>query len=241
MKRVTILIATYRSPEEMVQSKVESLLSQTALGLANIVILNCQDLSHESSNFRPFCRGQRMGRRLSCDPAPANVIEVTYGEYIKLYKSWNDGIRMTESDYIVNYNMDDQWHPEFLERCVEFLDENPQFAMVSTRIATTSESNQVWAHHGQWKVDGELPFLPYPDSTAGPCPMWRRSLHDKYGYFDHYFVIGDARLWEKCLAGGERFGLLDEPLTLYYRNPESLERRMNIDGIKLRDIDLASP
>lgn len=240
-KRVTVLIATYKSSEEFVQSKVESLLSQTALGLANIVILNCEDKGGESRKFSAFCRGQSSRwHNPDRDPPPANVIEVTYHDYVKLYKSWNDGIRITDSDYIVNYNIDDQWHPGFLEKCIGFLDGNPQYAMVSTRIATTSVPHQVWSHYGKWHADGELPFLPYPESTAGPCPMWRRSLHDKYGYFDDYFVIGDARLWERCLAGSERFGLLDEPLTLYYRNPESLERRQNIDGVKLRDIDLAS-
>lgn len=235
MKRVTILIATYKSDEDMVQSKIASLLDQTILSDTNIVILNCQDLGGESRNFGAFCRGQ--SSVWSKKPG-ANVIEVIYHEYIKLYKSWNDGIRITESDYIVNYNMDDQWCSDYLEKCVDFLDKNQDYAVVSSRILTTSIPNQVYGNHPGWsKVDGRLPFVPYPKSTAGPCPMWRRSLHDKYGYFDDYYVIGDARLWEKWLAGGEKFGLIDEPLTLYYRNPESLERR-HFDGVRLIDIDL---
>lgn len=238
MKRVTVLIATYHSDPELVQSKVCSLLDQTILPYSNIVILNCQDTRNESHHFGPFIRGQ--SSRWGKTGGGANVTEIIYHEYVKLYKSWNDGIRMTTSDYVVSYNMDDQWHPEYLEKCVNFLDQHPEFATVNSRILTTDTPNQIWSR-GPWQSDGELPFLPYPLSTAGPCPMWRRSLHDKYGYFDDYFVIGDARLWEKWHAGGERFGLIDEPLTLYYRNPESLERRQNIDGVKLRDIDLATP
>lgn len=231
MKKVTILIATYVSDEEMIRSKIISLLDQTILSNTNIVILNCQDFGNESMNFRPLCRGH--------GEDGARVVEVVYHNYIKLYESWNDGIRLTESDYIVNYNMDDGWRPDFLEKCVDFLDKNPDYAVVSSRILTTNVPNQVYGNHPSWsKVDGELPFLPYPESTAGPCPMWRRSLHDKYGYFDERcHSIGDAIMWEKWLAGGERFGLIDEPLTLYYRNPESLERRTE-NGISLRDRDL---
>lgn len=185
------------------------------------ILLNCQNLDSERSMYIDFLRHP-------------NVSEILYDQHVKLYTTWNDGIRVSHSDYIVNSNIDDHWRPDFLEVCASFLERSTQHAVVSTRILTTSMANQI----DSWQSDGELPFLPYPQSTAGPCPMWRRSLHDQYGYFDNHHVIGDARMWEKWHAGGEKFGLIDMPLVLYYRNPESLERRSNADGVRLRDIDL---
>lgn len=234
-KRVTVLIAAYQADEDFVQSKISSLLDQTWLWKANIVILNCEDLCGESRNFRGFCDGQaRRWRKPGMESA--NVTEVLYNDYVRLYKTWNDGIKITQSDYIVNYNMDDQWHPEYLEKCINFLDCHQEYAVVSSRVLITDKPHQVW-HRAPWESTGQFPFAAYPRSSAGPCPMWRRSLHDKYGYFTDHYVIGDAIMWEKWLAGGEKFGLIDEQLVLYYRNPVSLERRHQ-DGIRLIDIDL---
>jgi glycosyltransferase involved in cell wall biosynthesis len=221
-KRVAILIAVYKA-SGYVESKIASLLDQTALDQAQVVLLNCQDLENESHLFRTFKTSD-------------NVLEIVYTNYKKLYGTWNDGIKASNSDFIVNYNMDDQWHPDFLKKCISFLDANPDFATVSTRVLITDTPNQVWSRK-QWHPTDELPFLPYPLSSAGPSPMWRRSLHEKYGLFQDHYVISDALMWEKWLEGGEKFGLIDEPLTLYYRNPNSLERRHE-GGMRLIDIDL---
>jgi hypothetical protein len=222
MNVVTVLIAAYKA-RAYVESKIQSILMQTAFTDASFILLNCQNLENESEAFRPLT-----------DKHP-NVIEINYTNYVKLYSTWNDGIRLTKTPFICNFNMDDQWHPQYLEKCIDFLRENPDYATVSSQILVTSTSNQVWP---TWTWDAQMPSLPYPESSAGPCPMWRRSLHDRYGYFDDYYVVGDAKLWEKWLAGGERFGLIKEDLVLYYRNPDSLERRHNDDAVRLRDLDL---
>lgn len=175
-----------------------------------IVLLNCQNLEGESALFAEFVNQHE------------NVIEIRYNEYIKLYSSWNDGIKNTDSEYIVNYNMDDQWHPEYLETCTKWLNENQDHAIVSSGCYVACNPNQVWPN---WKWIDKMPFYKYPLSTAGPCPVWRRVLHDKYGYFEDHYVISDAKFWEQLYTGNEKFGLIDSFMVLYYQNPESLERR----------------
>ncbi len=69
--------------------------------------------------------------------------------------------------------------------------------------------------------------------------MWRRSLHDKYGYFGNYRTIGDARIWETWHANNEKFSRLDEDLVLYYSYRDSLERRIDKEtGKTYRELDL---
>jgi len=136
----------------------------------------------------------------------------------------------------MNSNVDDMLHPDYVSLCTEYLDSHPDIAVVSSRVIMTDTPNQIYP---DWEWCDEMPFHAYPQSTAGPCPVWRRSLHEKYGYFDNYRVIGDARMWEKWLAGGEKFGLLDKKLVLYLRNPNSLERRRDpTTGRSLRELDL---
>jgi hypothetical protein len=211
MNAITVLIAVYKARAFM-ESKIQCILAQTAFADAD-----------EHEIIDQFTMKHK------------NTIEIMYPDYAKLYATWNHGIRLTQTPFLCNFNMDDQWHPQYLEKCIDFLRENQDYATVSSQVLVTSTPNQVWP---KWKWDATMPSLPYPESSAGPCPVWRRSLHDRYGLFDDYYVIGDARMWEKWHAGGERFGLLKENLVLYYRNPDSLERRHDENSVRLRDHDL---
>lgn len=54
----------------------------------------------------------------------------------------NIGIKASNSDYIVIHDDDDSWHPEFLEKCVDFLDKNiyPKIGGVITRVIRVFET-----------------------------------------------------------------------------------------------------
>lgn len=221
---VTILVALYKSGE-FVESKIASLKQQT-IDDAWIVFLNCQNLHNELEACERYAAEN------------PNVINIVFNDHTLLYDTWNVGIQHTQSKYIVNYNADDQWHPAFLERCTTQLELHQNVGILSTGVLITHKPNQVWPN---WQHHDRMPFYPYPQSSAGPCPMWRRELHAKYGHFGSYRVIGDARFWEKLHAGGETFGLIPDDLVLYYMSGASLERRRDDNGKSFRDLDMEQP
>ena len=54
-------------------------------------------------------------------------------------------------------------------------------------------------------------------------PVWRRTLHDKFGLFDEqYGSAGDWEFWLRCVKGGAQFKLIPEDLGLYYFNPSGI-------------------
>lgn len=220
-KIVTILVALWKAGG-FLEKKLINLKQQTFFSQCNIVLLNCQNHDNEAGIYVDFLKHD-------------NVTEIRYDEYTYLYPTWNDGIKSTESEFIMNSNADDMLHPEYVETCSHWLKTHPDFACVSTGVLLTYHPNQVYPN---WEHQGNLPLDFYPNSTAGPCPLWRRSLHDKYGYFDpRCSTIGDTVMWEKWYAGGERFGLIKRDMVLYYAHSDSLERRVE-NGISLRDSDL---
>lgn len=221
-KTATILIAIYKAGQ-YIEAKIKNLKQQTYFDRCNIVLLNCQNLDNEATVYADF---------LAENP---NVMEISYDKHTRLYPTWNDGIKTTESTYIMNSNVDDMLHPQYVEACSKWLDENQDYCCVTTGILLTHKPNQLWPN---WDWKDRLPFRVYPTSTAGPCPLWRRSLHDKYGFFGNYRVIGDAKMWEKWLAGGEKFGMLKRDFVLYYAHSGSLERRTDTKGQSFRDLDL---
>jgi hypothetical protein len=67
-------------------------------------------------------------------------------------------------------------------------------------------------------------------------PMWRKSLHDKYGYFLEsdvlanretykYQVVSDYEFWMRLAENKEKFFLIQEILGAYLDRPESAEKR----------------
>lgn len=221
---VTVVVAIYKAGK-FIEAKIENLRNQTIFNNINIALLNCQNLEGEREKYQEFLDKHH------------NVIEIFYEDHIRLYPTWNDGIKSTDSEFICNANVDDMWHPEYLERCVRFLRHNKSYSCVSTGIVLTYTPNQV--NYEKWQWQHKFPIGTYPQTTAGPCPVWRRSLHDKYGYFGNYRTIGDARMWEKWHAGGEKFGYLKQDLVLYYASGVSLERRVDLDKQKsYRELDL---
>lgn len=223
-RSITILTAFYKSAD-LVQSKIQNLQKQTIFNECTIVILNCQNLEGEREQYREFLENNH------------NVIEIFYENHIRLYPTWDDGIKATKSEFICNSNADDMWHPQYLEKCRKYLYMHQNIACVSSKILLTYTKNQI--DHNSWKHEHTLPKGTYPQTTAGPCPVWRRSLHDKYGYFGNYRTIGDAKMWEKWHAGNEKFGYIDEALVLYYASGMSLERRVDLElGKSFRELDL---
>ena len=77
-----------------------------------------------------------------------------------------------------------------------------------------------------------FPDLPFsPDSqlvtnSAHCAPMWRNSLHDRFGLFDEsYHSAGDYEFWVRCAVQQARFRAIPEILTVYYSNPEGMSTR----------------
>src|SRR5439155_21284257 len=56
-----------------------------------------------------------------------------------------------------------------------------------------------------------------------PQPMWRKSVHAKYGYFDEsYTSAGDFEMWNRTVSMGAKFQKVHELSGLYYVNPKGI-------------------
>jgi hypothetical protein len=221
MYKVAVLISVYEAGE-FLDSKFKSITEQTIFDQCAFIFVNCQNKHKEGAKLDDFCKDYK------------NCMHLMSKEYITIYEAWNIGINNSHSEYLSNYNMDDQWHPKYLDKCSKAL-EAQNAGIISTEILITDTPNQLYPF---WHHINKVPSGLYPEFVVGPSPMWRRSLHAKYGLFENFYVISDALMWDKFYKGNEKFYLLEEELVLYYINSESLERRRNVDGEKLLNIDL---
>ena len=140
-----------------------------------------------------------------------------------IYGVWNYVVKQCDTEYITNANVDDRLHPKCIERHVQVLDENPDIDLTYCYNKCSFDTNK--------SFDDIPDYARYPTAEFSPKamlrgnlphnhPVWRKSLHDRFGFFDtSLFSAADWEFWLRCVVGGAKFRLIPETLGLYYWNP----------------------
>ena len=54
-------------------------------------------------------------------------------------------------------------------------------------------------------------------------PLWRRDLHDRYGFFDEkYLTAADSDMWIRAAKQDAKLFFVDETVGIYYKNPDGV-------------------
>jgi|GEM_PF-853030 glycosyltransferase involved in cell wall biosynthesis/GT2 family glycosyltransferase/Flp pilus assembly protein TadD len=210
---VTAIVSTYASAA-FLRGRLENLLAQTLGDRLEVVVIDSCSPENDAEIAREFARR---------DP---RVRVVRTSERETIYKAWNRGVEMARGKYLTNANTDDILRGDALERLAAELDSHPGIDLGYGDFWITHEPNQTFL--GSRKIGYSLkpefsPSIMLTGCHMGPQPMWRRSLHDRFGLFDPDFhAAGDYEFWCRCAAGGAVFRHVPEFLGLYLHNQAGL-------------------
>lgn len=161
-----------------------------------------------------------------------------------MYNAWNQGIKLSTTPYITNWNIDDLRHPINTKIKYDLLENNPTIDMVYNWYVATREEQDNFD-----TIDFSKRYIArYPDNFheivfencyAGPDPMWKKSLHEQVGYFDNenFSTIGDWEMWVRFAVTGATFKLIPEILCIYFDHETTVSRRQN-DRVRTEQINL---
>jgi tetratricopeptide (TPR) repeat protein len=144
-----------------------------------------------------------------------------------LYTAWNRGIRVAKGKYITSANTDDRHRKDAFERMATVLDEHSEVALVYADVIKTETENETFEHctpTGRYRwYDWDRNLLLARGCFIGPQPMWRRTIHELYGFFDESLVSsGDYEFWLR-ISQTLDFHHIREFLGLYLDSPGSVE------------------
>jgi len=149
-----------------------------------------------------------------------------------LYGVWNIAIKRAKSDLLVNVNLDDRLAPFALETLSNILIKNPDFDLVYSNCYATNTYNQ------RFERFRKIPNVIIPDHNhkdlvrwcyLGSHPVWRKSMHDKYGLFDdRFFCAGDWEMWLRASSHGAKFFHLDQYTSINYLHKRNLSMRPSL-------------
>jgi glycosyltransferase involved in cell wall biosynthesis/predicted deacetylase len=212
---VSAIVSTYNA-ERFIGGCLTDLISQTISDQVEIIVVDCGSEQDEESIVREFQKNH------------GNIKYIKTSHRESVYSAWNRGVRVAGGRYITNANTDDRHAPHAFERMAKILDSSPDIALIYADLWITETENETF---DRFTPVGKFVWREFDPATLikgcyiGPQPMWRKDLHEKYGYFDESFEsAGDWDFWLR-ISRRERFLHLNEVLGLYLRSPQSIEHR----------------
>lgn len=220
--KVSAIISTYNS-EKFICGCLQDLVEQTLYkkGELEIIVIDSKSDQNEQAIVQEF-RAKY-----------PNIFYIRTLERETLYTAWNRGIQAACGQYITNANTDDRHRPDALEVMANYLDGHLKTALVYADQLVTTVANDTWATTEADKRWNWFPFS-YTElerrCIIGSQPMWKKSLHEKYGYFRSEFACaGDYEFWLR-IGKTENIVRLPEILGLYYDNLQGLEHASQTSG-----------
>lgn len=217
--RLSALVSTY-SAEAFMEGCLNDLVDQTLFqkGEMEIIVIDACSPENEKAIVERF---QALHDR---------IVYVRTDRRETLYASWNRAINRARGRYVTSANTDDRHRHDALEILADYLDAHPHIALTYPGQIDTSVPNETFDTTSSGKIL-DWPAYSYDElerhCIIGSQPVWRRSLHDTYGYFrDTFKSAGDYEFWLR-IGKQETFYRHPEILGLYYRNPRGIEHGSN--------------
>ena len=205
------LFCSFYKGQKFIESYLDNILEQNLFDRIEFIFLNCNSPENEESYILPFVNKYSNIKYYKLDKDPG------------LYAGWNHSISLCSSDIIGNWNIDDRKNKEGLEILLEEFNKKPNTDIVYGFTYMSRIANEKYIDNSYNEI---YPYLPHSfnnllrNNSPHCMPLWRKNLHNKFGYFDtNYESAADGDFWLRCAVGGATIRLVNHPVGLYYENP----------------------
>lgn len=231
----SILISLYKS-EEYIATLLKNVLEQSVFHQCEVQIISIDPTPSELDLLIKF------------DSAFKNVNLEISDERISIYDAWNRMIKNSTAQFITNMNADDLRSKDSILLQSEYLNRNPWVDLVYQDFFYAREHGFSWEDLTKVNARSNLSTVSLYSLVVNGInpphnsPMWRRSLHDSFGYFSESFKsAGDIDFWIRCRLGGAVFLKMREIHSSYFLNPAGMSTSTDSPGmVESREIILQS-
>lgn len=197
--------------QKFLNGYIENMLKQSMFSDIEFVFLDCASPENERVSIEPLTQKYSNIKyyRLESDPG--------------LYAAWNIAVKKCSAPIIGNWNIDDRKNVHSTEILYKAFERDPSLDLVYGLTYVSTIANETYENNSYENI---YPCLPHSlknlliNNSPHCMPMWKKSIHDRFGYFDEsYKTASDGDLWLRCAVGGARIQMVNHPVGLYYHNP----------------------
>ena len=233
MQPVVSIITSIYNGDAYISQFLSNITTQSYFSKCELILIDANSPQNEKKVIQKY-QEKHLNikyKRLESDPG--------------IYECWNIAIRMANGEYVTNANLDDIRLPIHIEKCVEILDKNPSADVVSTSVFVIGENEKfnisklstydVWFDHipdvyfsrHLFEKTNEMGNDVKSRNIPHCCPVWRKNIHDKIGYFNEekYKYAADWEFWLRAATNNCGFRHIKKPLAIYRVVENSHNRR----------------
>ena len=226
--KVSLITSVYKA-DEHIEQLMEDVTRQTIFKeKCEWVILNANEKGHDYEEEIILKYKEKY---------PENIVYERLEEDPGVYAVWNKAIKMSSGEFVTNINCDDRRAKYGLEKQAAVLVSNPDVDLVYNDSYVVKEPNIVFENvppgTPQYNFEPFSAEAMLRNNLPHNNPMWRKSVHEKHGYFDEEFrSAGDWEMWLRASTAGSRFMKVNSVLGVYYFNPEGISTNFENLGWK---------
>ncbi len=227
--QVSIITSVFKG-DDFIKGFLEDIVQETIFDDCELIIINANSPDNEEPIILEYVEKYPniIYKRLSSDPG--------------LYGVWNMAIKMATADFITNANIDDRRNHCSCEIQAKALKEDESIDLVYSDYLITYTPNQTFENNTYRWIVITHDFKPENMRLClpGPQPMWRKSMHEKYGCFDETFLsAGDWEMWLRSASKGSRFKKINDFVSgLFFDNPTGLSNNKDFLRAHKREIEM---
>lgn len=213
-KKISVIMGVYNCSSTLEES-INSILNQT---YTNWEFIICDDGSNDNSYEIAASYKEKY---------PNKIILIRNEQNMGLNYTLNHCLKYATGEYIARMDGDDISLPERFEKEVEFLNNNPEYSIVSTPMIFFDENGD-WGYSTQIDYPKKKDFIKFsPVHCHAPCMIKREAYIAVDGYtIDKRMIrFEDVNLWYKLYAKGYIGHNLKEPLYKMRDNQNAYRRR----------------
>lgn len=210
--KISVIMGIYNCADTL-ERAIDSILGQT---YKNWELILCDDGSVDES-YRVALKAAEQDKRITVIKNENNM---------GLNYTLNQCLKIATGKFIARMDGDDDCLPARFQKQVEFLENNPEYAIVSSPMILFDET-------GEWGRTSAIEFPSSKDVVCGSpichAPvMMRKECMDAVGGYTvdkKMLRVEDVNLWIKLYAAGYRCYNIQEPLYRMRNDKNALNRR----------------
>ncbi|MBQ8837144.1 MAG: glycosyltransferase family 2 protein [Clostridia bacterium] len=209
---VSIIVGAYNCADA-VGKCIESIIAQT---YTNWELIICDDCSRDNT-LEVLKKYSQQDERIVVISNPQNM---------RLAATLNNCLGVAKGEYVARMDTDDVCLPERIEKQVDFLENNPEYAVVGSAAKVFDGEKIVGVRIP--KENPDLNNLLRGPMFMHPTIMMRKSCYDQLGGYTvaKRTVRGqDWDLWFRFFAAGFKGYNMQEPLIIYHESSSDYKKR----------------
>ena len=195
------------------QEALDSLYAQT---FQDFKIILCDDGSKDDT--------YTIAKRNAAEHS--NIVLIQNERNMGLNYTLNHCLEYADTEYCARMDGDDISLPTRFEREIQFLDEHPEYAVVSVPMIYFDENGDYRIGKGNGEVTAQ-DFIHGTPICHAPCMARTAAIKSVGGYSvdDRLLRVEDYHLWFKIFAAGYKLYMLNEPLYKMRDDRNAVARR----------------